>query len=54
MAGEEHKGIVLTEEQKRRRNARSVAIAVALAVLVALFYLVTIFKMGGNVANRPL
>lgn len=54
MAENEPNGIVLTEEQKRRRRGRSVAIAVALGVLVVLFYVVTIFKMGGDVANRSL
>ena len=39
------------EQQLRRRRARSIAIAVALAVLVALFYVVTIVKLGGNVAG---
>lgn len=47
-------GLVLSEEQQRRRKARNVAIAVTLGVLVVLFYVVTVFKMGGNVANRPL
>ncbi|MDR4308516.1 hypothetical protein IHQ68_18000 [Chelatococcus sambhunathii] len=47
-------GLVLTEEQKRRRRARNLAIAGALFGLVVLFYLLTVFKMGGNVANRPL
>lgn len=47
-------GIRLTPEQVRRRKARSVAIAVALAVLVALFYVVTIAKLGVNVMDRPL
>ncbi len=51
---ENHDGIRLTPEQKRRRKARSVAIAVALAVLVAMFYAVTIAKLGVNVMNRPL
>lgn len=57
MAGDDDRrdaGLVLTEEQKRRRRARNVAIGVALFVLVVLFYLLTVFKMGGNVANRPL
>lgn len=54
MAGEERNGIVLTEQQKRSRRARSIAIAVALFGLVVLFYLVTIFKMGGGIANRPI
>ena len=47
-------GVRLTPEQHRRRKARSVAIAVALAILVALFYAVTIAKLGANVLNRPL
>jgi predicted nucleic acid-binding Zn ribbon protein len=46
-------GIVLSEEQKRRRRARSIAIAVSLAVLVVLFYVVTLVK-GPGVLNRPL
>jgi len=54
VADEPEKGVVLTEEQKRRRRSRSIAIAIALAVLVCLFYLVTIFKMGADVANRSL
>ncbi len=50
---QEQKGIVLTEEQKRRRRARSVAIAVTLGVLAVLFYLVTLVK-GPGVLYRPL
>ena len=38
----------------QRRKSRSVAIAVALAVLVALFYAATLVHLGGNVFNRPL
>jgi hypothetical protein len=44
----------LSEEQIRRRRMRSVAIAWILAVLVAVFFVVTIVRLGGNVANRPL
>jgi hypothetical protein len=47
-------GIVLTEEQKRRRRHRSIAIALALGLLVALFYVVTIVKLGPGVLRRPL
>ena len=47
-------GIVLTEAQKRRRRHRSIAIALALGVLVALFYVVTIVKLGPGVLQRPL
>jgi hypothetical protein len=45
-------GIRLTEEQRRRRRSRSIAIALVLAALVVIFYVVTIVKLGGNVASR--
>ena len=45
-------GVRLTEEQRRRRRSRSIAIALVLAALVALFYVVTIVKLGSNVALR--
>jgi hypothetical protein len=51
---ESEKGIVLTAEQKRRRNARSIAIALSLGALVLLFYVVTIVKLGPAVLRRPL
>ena len=51
---DERPTVVLTEEQKRRRRRRSVAIALALAVLVALFYAVTIVKLGPGVLRRPI
>ena len=41
-------------EWERRRKMRSVAIALALAALVVLFYVATIARLGGNVLNRPL
>jgi len=47
-------GIVLTEEQKRRRRARSIAIGLALGALVLLFYVLTIAKLGPDVLRRPL
>lgn len=47
-------GVILTDEQKRRRRARSLAIAGVLGFLVLLFYVVTIVKLGPNVLNRPL
>jgi len=50
---EKPKGIVLSEEQKRSRRARSIAIALALGVLVVLFYVVTLVK-GPAVLNSPL
>jgi hypothetical protein len=54
MTEKNDKGIVLTEDQQRRRRARNIAIAGALVGLVVLFYLLTVFKLGGNVANRPI
>ena len=46
-------GIVLTEAQLRSRRHRSVAIALALGVLVTLFFAVTLVK-GPAVLIRPL
>ena len=43
-----------TEEQMKRRRQRNLAIAWTLAAMIALFFVVTIVKLGGNVANRPL
>jgi predicted nucleic acid-binding Zn ribbon protein len=47
-------GIVLTAEQRRRRRNRSIALALVLAGLVVLFYVVTIVKLGPQVMNRPI
>jgi len=46
-------GIVLTEAQKKSRRERSIAIALALGVLVVLFFAVTIVK-GPAVMLRPM
>jgi hypothetical protein len=50
---EKDKGIVLNEAQKRARRSRSIAIAVALGVLVILFYAMTLVK-GPGVLIRPI
>ncbi|ARP98591.1 CoxF protein [Pseudorhodoplanes sinuspersici] len=50
---QDENGIVLTEAQKKARRTRSIAIAVCLAVLVVLFYIVTLVK-GPGVLNRPI
>jgi len=42
-------GVRLTPAELKRRRARSIAIAIALAAFVALFYVVTIVKIGGNI-----
>ena len=49
----EQDGIVLTEAQKKSRRQRSIAIALALGILVVLFFAVTMVK-GPAVLNRPL
>ena len=50
---QEPDGIVLTEAQKKSRRRRSIAIALALGVLVVLFFAVTLVK-GPAVLVRPL
>jgi hypothetical protein len=50
---EKQEGIVLTEAQLRSRRHRSIAIALALGVLVALFFAVTLVK-GPAVLIRPM
>ena len=44
----------LTEAEARRRRARSIAIAAVLGGMVLLFYVVTMFKLGPGVLNRPM
>jgi hypothetical protein len=46
-------GIVLTEAQRKSRRQRSIAIALALGVLVLLFFAVTMVK-GPAVLVRPM
>jgi hypothetical protein len=46
-------GIVLTAAQKKSRRQRSIAIALALGVLVVLFFAVTIVR-GPAVLTRPM
>jgi hypothetical protein len=50
---QEPEGIVLTEAQKKSRRERSIAIALALGVLVMLFFAVTMVK-GPGVLVRPM
>ncbi|MBR0894136.1 MULTISPECIES: CoxF protein [Bradyrhizobium] len=49
----EPEGIVLTEAQLKSRRQRSIAIALALGVMVVLFFAVTLVK-GPAVLVRPL
>ena len=39
------------DEQKRRQRMRSLAIAWALAVMAVLFFVVTMARLGANVAH---
>lgn len=47
-------GIRLTDEEKARRSKRNLAIALAIGGLCALFYLITVFKMGSAILKRSL
>jgi hypothetical protein len=42
------------KERQRRQRMRSLAIAWILAALAVLFFIVTIVRLGGHVADRPL
>ncbi|WP_201861138.1 hypothetical protein [Microvirga soli] len=44
----------LTPEEQKRRRSRSLALAFTLGVLVLLFYVVTIAKLGPGVLQRPM
>ncbi|QCI65735.1 CoxF protein [Phreatobacter stygius] len=46
-------GIILTDEEKKRRRQRNVAIALALTALCVLFWAVTLVK-GPAMFNRPM
>jgi len=52
-AEDEEAPVVLTDEAKRRQRLRSLAIAWGLFALALMFFLVTIVRLGANVANRP-
>ncbi len=47
-------GVRLTEAQLRSRRARNIAIGLSIGFLVALFYAVTIVKLGPGVLSGPL
>jgi hypothetical protein len=44
----------LTPEQEQQRHKRNVAVAWALVALVALFFVMTIVRLGGNVGLRDI
>ena len=45
-------GVVLTPEQKRARSRRNIAIGLSLVLLIVLFYVVTIAKLGPGVLGK--
>jgi hypothetical protein len=47
-------GIVLTEEERRKRRNRSIALGLVLAALAILFYAVTIVKLVPAIMSRPI
>lgn len=46
--------VPLTPEQRRRRWIRSLAIAFGLGALAVIFFVITLIRLGGNVAERSL
>lgn len=43
-----------SKEELATRRKRSIAIALVLVALMVLFYITTIVRLGGNVADRAL
>ncbi len=46
--------VILTEAQKKARRSRSIAIGLALAVMVIIFYVATLVKFGPAILDRAL
>ncbi len=44
----------LTPNAKNRLRSRNIAVGCGLVFLIVLFYLITIFKMGGHVVSRAV
>ncbi len=42
------------EDFAKARRGRNIALAVALLLFVVLVFIVTVVRLGGDVANRPL
>lgn len=47
-------GVSLTKAQAQARRRRSIALALAIGGFAALFYLITVFKMGAAIMQRSL
>lgn len=48
------KSMDLTPEEKKKLSQRNWALAGALLAFVVLVFIVTLVKLGGNVAQRPM
>jgi hypothetical protein len=46
--------VVITPDAKSRLRSRNIAVGCGLVFLIVLFYLITIFKMGGSVVSRAV
>lgn len=51
---EKHRQADAADAGKGASRRRSIAIAVLLALMVAIFYATTIVRLGGNVANKVM
>lgn len=54
MADNEERVPMSVEERAKLIRQRNVALAFVLVGLVALFFIVTVARLGGNVAKRPI
>ena len=54
MSAMDDERITLTEAQRKARRSRSIAIGLALAALVIVFYLATIAKFGPSLFNGAM
>ncbi len=43
-----------TEAELRARRGRNIALALGLVIFVILVFVVTVVRMGGSVADRPI
>ena len=50
----EYELVTLTDKQKKARRSRSIAIAIGLFAMVAIFYIATIVKFGPAILDRGM
>jgi accessory gene regulator protein AgrB len=46
--------VVFTPEDLARRKRRSIAMAIILAIVAVLFFVSTLVRLGGNIAERAM